>query len=182
MMSLLVICTTLLSCTKNEVAPSSINSSSLSQDTSFIQIVQQEKELTNFVSHLAEAKGLTIIELKDTLATLHDKDLNLSNGDLLVIRFLGADNIDYLNLVANNYRTNWNRLNEKYNYISMQQIDSAVKEIYNHEFNVSLVSTGGIDRIATNALIEVNKVNDCGWKYALCMAAATAVGITCHVS
>ena len=182
MMSLVLVCSTLFSCTKNEFEQPAVNSVSLSQDSSFIEIVHQEKELTNFITHLAVTKGLTIIQLKNKLALLHDKDLNSTNGDSLVNDYLGTENINYLNTITNIYYSNWKSLNNRYNYISLQQIDTAVKQLYSSEYNISLVSTGIVDRIAMNALIEVNKVNDCGWKYALCMAAATAVGITCHVS
>ncbi len=180
MMGLIVLCISLFSCSKSGIETTVVNPSDLSQDPNFIQVVNQEKELSSFISHLATEKGLTGSALRNKIDSLHDYDLNSANETSNLSKFLGVNNIIYLKNCAKDYKTAWANLNAKYNYISMQNIDEACKNLYGQQYNRTLVNTGTIDRVATNALLEVNKVNDCGWKYAICMAATTSGAILCH--
>ena len=74
---LLLICIFFIDCTKQEiVAPleSSVNSNLLARDSNFVNMLEQEKQLTRFIKQLANEKGLTIVELQNKLQYLHDKE------------------------------------------------------------------------------------------------------------
>jgi hypothetical protein len=181
---LLLICIFFIGCTKQEmVAPveSSVNSNLLARDSNFIKILEQEKQLTRFINQLAIEKGLTIVELQNKLQYLHDKDLHSGSGDQILYAFLGEANVNYMSSYIKKYRQNLQSLNHKYTYISIQDIDSAVKQVYQNEFNFPLVNTSSMDIRSTNAYLEVNKEKDCGWKYTICIAGATSAAIFCHI-
>lgn len=182
---LLAICFVLTSCTKQElVAPAVnlVNVNLLARDSNFLEIIEQEKQLTHFISQLANEKGLTIVELKNKLQDLHNKDLNSGSGNQILYAYVGTKYINLIKDLANIYRINYNHVSKRYGPLTIMQVDTAVKQVYKNEYRLSLGNTRSVDMIATNALLEVNKVNDCGWKYALCMAAATAGAIGCHVA
>ncbi len=175
-------CAILGSCSKTSVEPMAIKTNKLSQDTNFINVVNQERDLLKFISHLAVTKGMTLVELKNKIESLNDKDLNSSNASYLVDEFIGNENVSFLKDYAKKYSNNWNQINRKFNYVSMQQIDTACNQVLSQEINSQLLKSVIIDRIATNSLIEINMLNDCGWKYSLCTSAALATGILCHAN
>jgi hypothetical protein len=181
LIGLLVICSIFASCTKQEVATTAITANALASDSHFIEIIKQEKQLTHLITQLAIEKGLTIVELKNKLNELHDKDLNSANGDPLLNAYLGVKNCNTITSLSNTYRSHWDYLNKSYGYLTILQLDTAVKQVYEKQYNMSVLNPSGSGTYATNALIDINRVNDCGWRYTLCMAAATAGGIICHV-
>jgi hypothetical protein len=176
-----------VACTKNEVVTPFVNAKALASDSNFIKMLGQEKQLTHFINQLAIEKSLTIVELQNKLQYLHDKDLNSGSGDQLLYDYLGEANVNFMNSFAQKYQQNWSSLNKQYSYISIQDIDSAVKQVYAYRYNAEAITSNQVFNIKSNAInsinyISINKANDCGWKYALCMAAATAGGILCHAN
>jgi hypothetical protein len=170
---LLAICFVLTSCTKQEpVAPvvNLVNVSLLASDSNFLEIIKQEKQLTHFISQLANEKGLTKVELKNKLNDLHNKDLNSGSGDQLLNAYLGTKQLNLIKDLANTYRINYSHLSKRYGPLTIMQVDTAVKQVYKNEYRLSLENTRSVDMIATNALLELNKVNDCGWRYGLSLS------------
>ena len=181
---LFAICFVLTSCTKQElVAPAVnlVNVNLLARDSNFLEIIKQEKQLTHFISQLANEKGLTKVELKNKLNDLHNKDLNSGSGDQILYAYLGTKYINLIKDLANTYRINYNHVSKRYGPLTIMQVDTAVKQVYKNEYRLSLDNTRSVDMIATNALLEVNKEKDCGWKYAICIAGATSAAIFCHI-
>ena len=81
----------LCSCTKQELPTPAVNTVTanvLAKDSNFLELVKQEKRITHFVAQLAIEKGLTIVELKNKLQDLHNKDLNSLKGDPLLNAYL----------------------------------------------------------------------------------------------
>jgi len=178
---LVIISYLLFGCSKTIKDQSPIIQSNLSSDTNFIKVINLEQELNNFILMLAESKGITVLELKKKMDTLKDKDLHSTKSNKLMYEYIGTDNIKYLTEYAKDYSITWNKLNLKYNYISMQSIDEACKEVFAKRYN-NMTGTGSFSNsISTNSLITVNRINDCGWRFSLCMGAATAGAILCHV-
>lgn len=180
LIGLLVICVSVISCSKHIEPPQSISQNALSADSNFISIVHQEKLLTQFILNLAKERYLTPIELKNKLQSLHDKDVNSNSGDRGLNEYLGDSNLYYLSNYVKAYKKNWTLLNNKYAYISMQHIDTAVKQLYAYRYNTESLSNSTVNNIKGNMYTEIEKTNDCGWRYTLCIAEATAAAIICH--
>ncbi len=154
----------------------------LSQDTHFIQLVNMEQTLNNFIVELAAHKGLTIFELKNKIQSLNDNQLHSIRGIEAIKEFLGAENMLYLDEYAKNYRMHWKLLNTKNNDVSLQNIEEGCKQLYAQSYNSVTPTGSSLFSVASNSLIAVNKVDNCGWRFPLCMAAATSGAILCHAA
>jgi hypothetical protein len=178
---LLLTSSLLFGCSKSTKEQAPIIQNQLSSDTNFIKVVNLEQELNNYILMLAESKGLTIQEFKNKIQTLNDKDLHSTKESKFLNEYIGNENVLYLTEYAKTYSIIWSKLNKKYNYISMQSIDEACKQLYAKRYNSITGISSSISSVKTNSIISVNKVNDCGWRFSLCMAAAGAGAILCHV-
>lgn len=179
---LIAIIYSLSGCAKTVKEQETITQIPLAQDTSFIKIVNLEQELYLFMLKLADSKGLTISELKKNIQGLHDNDVMAKRDDKLLNDFIGLVNVRYLKEYAKAYKITWEKLNTRHPYISMQNIDEACKQLYAQRYNSITGGNASLGEIATNSFLTVNKVSDCGWRYSLCIAAATAGSILCHSS
>lgn len=154
----------------------------LSQDTHFIQLVNMEQTLNNFIVELAAHKGLTIFELKNKIQSLNDNQLHSIRGIEAIKEFLGAENMLYLDEYAKNYRMHWKLLDTKNNDVSLQNIEEGCKQLYAQSYKSVTPTGSSLFSVASNSLIAVNKVDNCGWRFPLCMAAATSGAILCHAA
>lgn len=172
----------LFGCAKSTKEQTTFMEGNLSSDTNFVKVVQLEEELNNFVLQLADSKGLTIKSLKIKIQDLNDKDLHSTKDNKLFNEFIGIANAEYLKNYTNVYKSTWSKLNANYNYISMQNINEACKQLYAKRYNSLTSIASSSSSISANDVISVNKANDCGWKFSLCIAAATSGAILCHAS
>lgn len=179
---LLGIIYTLSGCTKTVKEQQPFTQAPLAQDTSFIKIVNLEQELYLFMLKLAETKGLTMLELKKKIQGLYDMDVKANTGGKLLNDFIGHASMKYLNEYANAYKGTWEKLNTKHPYISIQNIDEACKQLYAQRYNSITLGNASLGEVAKNSFLTVNKISECGWRYSLCIAAATAGSILCHSS
>lgn len=179
---LLLTSSLLFGCSKSTKEQAPIIQNQLSSDTNFIKVVNLEQELNNYILMLADSKGLTIQEFKNKIQTLNDKDLHSTKESKFLNEYIGNENVLYLTEYAKTYSIIWSKLNKRYNYISMQSIDEACKQLYAKRYNSITGISSSISSVKTNSIISVNKLNDCGWRYSLCMAGATAAAILCHAN
>jgi hypothetical protein len=178
--SIILLSLTIIGCSKTEKMPLAVETHSLSMDSNFIKVVQLEQNLSDFIFALANQKGLTPNEFKNKIQSLRDKDLHSNSNNSNVNDYIGADNVAYLNDFAQNYRVRWSKINANYTYIPVQKLQEACQQIYTQQYNLKAVMPVGSATTTTLSLVGINKAGDCGWKYYLCMAAATSAGILCH--
>ncbi len=181
-MTLLIFCTLLFGCTKSTQEQVPLIESNLSADTNFIKVVDLEQGLNHFVLQLATSKGLTMQAFKIKIQDLNDKDLHSTKDHKLFNEYIGSTNIEYLNNYIKTYHSTWSKLNAQYNYISMQNINEACKQLYVKRYNSYTGIASSSSSLSTHSNITINRINDCGWRFSLCMAAATAGAILCHAS
>lgn len=170
------------SCAKPKNEVNLLETDLLSRDNDFKALLNQEQGLMVFIQNLANSKQLSLNALQLKLASLHEIDLNLGNDDKSINDFLGEVNVNYLKKYANNYAEKWQKLNVKYDYIPIQKIDEACKQIYTQQYNGTYITKSDSVKISTNSILKGNMIDNCGWRYYLCMAASVSVGITCHAS
>ncbi len=183
MVSLFILITSLFfGCTKTQALPNPMPEVPLSQDTHFIQLVNLEQTFNDFIVALAARKGLTIFEFKNKIETLNDNQLHSTKGLDAFNKFMGAENILYLKEYAKNYQMHWQQINKKYNDVSMQNIQEACVQLYAQSYNSVTPTGSSLFSVASNSLIAVNKNENCGWRFPLCMAAATSGAILCHAA
>ncbi len=181
--SLFILCTFLsFGCTKTQTVPEPMLQVPLSQDTHFIQLVQLEQNFSQFIEALAARKGLTIFEFKNKIESLNDNQLHSTKGMDAFNEFMGAENILYIKQYAKNYQMHWKQINTKYNDVSIQSIQKACEQLYAQSYNSVTPTGSSLFSVASNSLNAVNKNEHCGWRFPLCMAAATSGAILCHAA
>lgn len=178
---LVIMCYLFFGCSKTTKEKMPVIQNTLYKDTNFIKVVNLEEALKNHILMLADRKGVTPLVFKKKIQSLHDKDLNSTKNNKLLNEYMGPENVLYLIEYAKVYNKAWSNLNIKYNYISMQNIDDACKQLYAKRYNQISNITSSLSPLTTNSFVTINKVNDCGWRFSVCMAAATAGAILCHV-
>ncbi len=157
-LTIIVIGYILSSCNKNEFSqPISINiAESISKDSSFNTIVELELELKTKVEGILLEKNLS----SDQLNRLVNKDPELLN---------------YFKEFILVYYKAWRNLNNKYSNIKEKDIMDASKA-YFEQRKILAINENKIKSTS----IKPNLLNQCSWRFDLCVAGVTAGAILCH--
>lgn len=169
-----------VSCTKPDPYISNDSDTELYNNLNFIAIFHQEKELLDFIKNASKSKGITLDSLLLKITEISNNGLDLDNQKKEIDLLLGVGSVDFLEKFAIIYVNNYNKIKNNKNY-TLEKIDDACKRLYTQSYVINL-NQKPRESININDGFVINKVDNCGIRYYLCMAGATAVAISCHAS
>lgn len=150
------------------------NIESLSNDTCFNKMINNEIELRNRLESICLEKNLNSDELNFKIKSIIEKSDNLIELKNNLNKNFDNDFYEFLFNFKSQYVQNWDILNKK--YTSIKDID--IKEASILYFNRKLTFLNE-NKIKSNSF-KANLKNQCSWGYDLCIAGVTAGAILCH--
>lgn len=148
---------------------------SLSIDTSFNKLINNEIELRNRLESICLEKNLNSDELNSKIKSIIEKSDNLIELKNNLNKNFDSDFYEFLVNFKSQYSQNWDNLNKKYSSINEVEIKEATIQYFNRR---SLLLYE--NKTKSNS-IKANMKNQCSWGYDLCIAGATSAAILCHV-
>lgn len=180
--SLVVVSLTLFSCSKEKItqtensqieknAPSEQQSSShareglnLAENENFIALTNDMFDYLEFTIAVKNRQSLDFESLESSLRALESSNSTYMEQLTAINELFNEDITEILSQHMATFSSNWRVINENLGSLSNEEIEEATAEIL---------------RIRLSTL---EAPNDCGWRYYLCMTAATAGAILCHAA
>lgn len=168
------------SCTKTKFDQvQSATSIQLTTDSNFIQLVKLQVSLGEFLTSVANNKGYSFDQLKDKTLSLKNKNLSITQTRNEIDKLFGDGANNFINSYNNNFKIRWDKLNQKYSTISIDNIDNACSQIFSQKKIIDFVPSKK-QNITINSTTKISKIDGCGFRYYACIAAATSAAILCH--
>lgn len=168
----------LCACKKSEstIISQSPTIESLSNDTSFNKLINNEIELRDRLESICLEKNLNINELNLKIKLIIEKSSSLNELHNNLNKNISDNFYEFLVNFKSKYAQNWTILNKKYTSIKDEDIKEASILYFNRRLNFL-----NENKIKSNG-IQLNAKNHCTWGYDLCIAGVTAGAIICHSS
>ena len=132
----------------------------------------------HYLSETAKSQSLNLPDVIKNLNNLREKNLSFDNQMIEIDRIYKSNVSKRLLSHMKIYSETWPEINKTYKNLSKQVLETESTEIlYNN------LKTGDDLQIKSNNTDNTKKVNKnggCGWRYSLCVGAATAGAIICH--
>ena len=172
----------IISCTKTKTDQVQLNSAiQLTTDSNFIQLLKTQISLGDFLKNATINSGYSIEELKNKALYIKNQKLTMNEEKNQIEKLLGEGANNYIKSYDDDFKKSWDKLNQKYNNISVNKIEEAFNIIFSQKEGINILPSKQ-QKIATNSTTKVSKVDGCGYKYYLCIAAATSTAILCHAA
>lgn len=148
------------------------NPTKLNEDKPFIELTTKTYEYLLFISNNIKSNSLSLPILQTQLSDLQTKNLPFSEQmariDVIFKANLSQRLYEYMKV----YKNNWEDIKSNYAPISQEILEKECAEVLSNRYQKQQ-SLGNMTQRAAR---------DCGWRYYLCAAAATAGAVACHAA
>lgn len=144
------------------------NSASIAIDTNFIKIANETYEFLDFLDQVAKRHSLNFQTLISNINGLNNQNLSFDEQIQKINDIFDEDISEFVIIYMKNFSYNWRIFKEKFPNVSQEELEDAA-----------------IDVLKSNTVMQERYTTmsyDCGWRYTLCCAAATAAAVLCHGS
>lgn len=164
-------------CSKKQVVYNSTDVTKLNENKAYIKLTLETNSFLQYLSETAKAKSLYLPDVIKRLNTIRYKNLSFDDQMREIDKIFTTDVSTRLFTHMTTYSETWPEINKNYTNISKEILESEATEVLNDNRQLGLQLQ--IKSYSTNN-IKVSLVADCGWRYSLCVGAATAGAILCH--
>lgn len=165
-------------CTQKTVTDTPTDVTKLNENKTYIKLTLETNSFLQYLSETAKANSLNMPDVIKSLNNIREKNLSFDNQMIEIDRIYKTNVSKRLLSHMKIYSETWPEINKTYKNLSKQVLESESSEIlYNN------LKTGDELQIKSNNTDNnknVNKNGGCGWRYSLCVGAATAGAIICH--
>ena len=170
-------------CTQKNVADNSSDVKKLNENKAYIKLILETRSFLHYLSETAKSQSLNLPDVIKNLNNLREKNLSFKDQMIEIDRIYKTNVSSRLLIHMQTYSEKWPEINKIYKNISIQVLESEAAEIINDSLqtNFQLSTQYQIKSNSTDSNTKVINYNGgCGWRYSLCVGAATVVAILCH--
>ncbi len=166
-------------CSKNDEKQVKLDPVLLNKDPAFIALTTEMNSFLGYVRQLTREKGIDQKTMLDDLALLQGKNLTYE-AQMMALDKLYKTNLSVkLREHMKLYAKIWPEITSRYNYIDQPSLETECAEVIREN-----LTNYTQRREAGTGILYVDEFagGDCGWRYTLCIAAATAGAILCDAA
>lgn len=152
---------------KTEVYPPA-DAKKLNENKVFIKLVLETTSFLEFLSQTAKTNSLKMTDVSNKLNAVRDKSLSFEDQMTEINRLFKSTVSLRLIKHMKTYNETWPLLLKTYKNISSEVLISEAAEVIYES------------RYSNENNMRAAMMVDCGWRYSLCIAAATMGAILCH--
>jgi hypothetical protein len=161
-----------VSCKKTGKTSELIDPSLLSEDEDFVSLIVETNDFLGYLQQTIKQKKLSISDLQLKLNNISTNKLSEVDETNQIDELFQSAVFEKTKSHTKNFSDIWQRLKNKYGNISSADIEKETSEVFENKANFNKLKIPS----SFSSLTE----SGCGGRYYLCMAGATAAGITCH--
>lgn len=140
----------------------------LNENKMFIKLVLETSSFLEFLSQTAKTNSLNMTDVSNKLNDVREKNLSYEDQMIEINRLFKSSVSFRLIKHMKTYKETWPLLLKTYKNISSEVLISEAAEVIYES------------RYSSENNIRATAMVDCGWRYSLCIAAATMGAIICH--
>jgi hypothetical protein len=177
--TVLIILTFLLfGCTQKSVVDIPGDPSKLNENKAYIKLTLETNSFLQYLSESAKTNSLNLPDVIKNLNIIKSKNLSFENQMIEIDRIYKSNVSTRLLKHMKIYSETWPEINKSYKNISLEILETEASEVLYD--NLQSNAQNQIISYSVDKNIKANRANDCGWRYSLCVGAATAGAILCH--
>ncbi|PZX60923.1 hypothetical protein [Hydrotalea sandarakina] len=174
----------ILECSKNLSKPKLANPKSLSEDRVFINLVTETYNYLKFIAVILKEKKLKQSLVLSNLSELRDRNLPYAEQMEIIDDIFKSQVSQRLEKYLKTHEALWISLQLRYEPLSQEILTTECAEVFSKLHESKMQNRNTVFSTSTED-VAVGYLDDgygCGWRYSLCVAAATATAILCHAS
>jgi len=165
-------------CTQKTVTDTPSDVTKLNENKTYIKLTLETNSFLQYLSETAKVNSLNMPDIIKSLNNIREKNLSFDDQMIEIDRIYKTNVSKRLLSHMKTYSETWPEINKTYKNLSKQVLESESTEIIDN--NLKKVDELQIKSNNTDNNKKVNKDGGCGWRYSLCVGAATAGAIICH--
>jgi hypothetical protein len=168
----------MIGCAKKSVIEIPADASKLNENKAYIKLTLETNSFLQFLSETAKTNSLSLPDVIKRLNLIKSKNLSFENQLIEIDRIFKTNVSSRLLNHMRTYSETWPEINKSYKNIPLEMFEKEASEVLYD--NIQSKTQNQIISYSVDKNIKANKANDCGWRYSLCVGAATAGAILCH--